>query len=76
MARTRPAAMPTLETRLIEDLRMTGGTMPLAVIVADEVERTAARQILAGRKHARLLTIVTAAENAAERAAWAKGMAR
>jgi hypothetical protein len=73
MARSRPAAPLTLETRLREDLAMTGGTMPLAIIVADEAERTQARRIIAGRKGARLLTLVTAAESEAARAAWREG---
>lgn len=60
----------TLEQRLLEDLRMCGGTMPLAIIVADEAGREAAKRFLAGKKGARMLTIVTAAESEAR---WAGG---
>jgi len=66
---TRPLPSLTLEKRLVEDLRMTGGTMPLAVIVEDAAEAERARRFLAGKKNVRLLTIVTAEES---RAKWAR----
>lgn len=62
MARTRQPAPMTLEGRLAADLLMTGGRMPIGVIVAAEAERALALKWLAGRKHARLLTVRTAAE--------------
>lgn len=72
----RPLPPLPLEQRLAEDLRMTGGQMPIAVIVADEAERTAATRFLAGRKGARMLTIVTAAESEAQREGWLRGAHR
>lgn len=70
MPRARQPAPLTLERRLLDDLAMTGGRMPIAVIVADEAERREARRILAGKRGARLLEIVTAAEDEAARSAW------
>jgi hypothetical protein len=52
-----------LAERLVLDLRLTGGTMRLIVVVADDAERAEAMRILAGKRHARLLTIETRAEN-------------
>jgi hypothetical protein len=69
MPRARPQPPLTLEQRLAADLAMTGGKMPIDVIVADEEERGQALRILAGKRHARLLRIVTAAEREARRKA-------
>jgi hypothetical protein len=67
--RPRQSSAPmTLEERLAADLAMTGGTMPLGVVVADEDERTRAVKWLEGRRHAKLLSIVTQAEHEAGRA--------
>ena len=70
MARPRQPAAHTLEQRLAADLAMSDGRMPIGVIVADEAERAAAQRFLAGKRGAKLLAIVTAAESAARRHAW------
>jgi hypothetical protein len=65
MTRGVPLA-ETLEQRLAFDLKLTGGSMPLVVVVADEEEAQRARTWLHGRRGARLLTIETRAENDAK----------
>ena len=67
MPRARNLAPLTLEQRLAADLAMTGGQMPLAVIVADDEERFAALRWLHGRKGGQLLTVLTQAESEARR---------
>jgi hypothetical protein len=52
----------SLEDRLAYDLALSGGTMPVVVVVDDEKERAAAKAILVGRKGAKLLTFKTKAE--------------
>jgi hypothetical protein len=59
----KPApAADALEARVIEALRHTRGTMPIAIVVPDEATRERGLAILGGRKHAKLIVIVTEAE--------------
>lgn len=59
----------TLEERLAADLAMSGGTMPVEVLVADEVERDRAARYLRGRRHAALLTLITKQDHEERRVA-------
>lgn len=59
--------VPTLEERLAELLRMTGGTCPYWIAVPNEAERQRALRWLSGRRHAKLITVRTVTESEAAR---------
>ena len=52
----------TPEERIRRVLAMTGGTMPIGVVVADEREQQEARELLQGKRNARLVTPMTESE--------------
>ena len=63
IARSIPIAADTLEARLKYALRLSGGTMPQAIIVKDEAEKREALAFLKGKPGAEVLEIKTQAEN-------------
>lgn len=58
----RPRPVETLADRISHVLKFTGGTMPVAMLVADEDEKRAALLALKGRKHNALIEVLTEAE--------------
>jgi hypothetical protein len=63
---SRREAALTLDERLALDRAQTGGTMPLTVAV-DEAELPVATRLNAGKKHGRMLNLITRAESEARR---------
>lgn len=54
--------------RILYDCRMSGGTMPIRVVVRDEAEKAQVRRLLKGRRHSAMIELLTAAEAGREAA--------
>lgn len=66
----------TLEERLAHAAALSGGRMPVAVVVENEAERKDALAILKGKRDAKKITIKTRAESDAVLAARSAATAR
>lgn len=62
------SATDPLLDRILYCCRLSGGTMPIAIIVEDEAERRRGLALLRGRHNNSQISFVTKAESAARRA--------
>lgn len=58
MARShKPEPPPTLEARLDQDIKLSGGTMPICIVVGSEAEADEARRLVKTKRGAKLITV-------------------
>lgn len=67
-AASRPAAADPLLDRILYSCRLSNGTMPIAILVADAAERERGQVLLKGRHNNQRIGFVTLAEDTALRA--------
>jgi hypothetical protein len=72
----KSAAVDKLLERILYDCRMSNGTMPIRIVVADDAEKARGQKLLKGRHHNQRITIATEAEVRAEIAHALRGWKR